>query len=259
MKRDSYMIDAVTDRAPKMLRSSPPAHEAGLLPLVDSQADDCILAQDFCFCDNAEGIDPAFLENGLCENCWVPEYNELLVGMADELKEEEKKKESAAQKQDHEKPPRFLLSVPAKFLPDEPTPPKAPQKAPAVAPPAPKPSITRNCYRYTFTEEKALVHAKLRLQFEGFVGVEKGMKLTDYYEYYLRKLAPTDFLRYPKRDGSALTRKFKAIKHNSPKLLPYIDRHVECCFWNELVQLVAHKPLLHPIFYKEKPSGSTCE
>lgn len=247
MKRssDNYLLEAFDERAPKMLKAEVrPARAESPEPgrLQNSFMQNEYSPQDFCICGDEEGANVSCVANGICKG-WdleLPDIDDFLHAMNKDIKKSN---------EDKEKPPKFLLSVPNKFVTAEAT----------TSPPA-RPSITRNCYRYTFTEEKALVHAKLRLQFEGFVGVEKGMKLTDYYEYYLRKLAPTDFRRYPKRDASALTRKFKAIKHNSPKLLPYIDRHVESCFWNELVQLVAHKPLLHPIFYKEKPSSvSPCE
>ena len=239
------MIAGFDERSPKLAKTAPLASPA--IDESDSFADMGILSEDLCLCGDEESA-KACAANGICK-CFEfteiyadTDMDKFLMGqMGEELKPK-------TAEQDKEKLPKFMLSVPRKFVPSETAP-----------PPAPKAQASRSCHRYTFTEEKALVHAKLRLQIEGFVGMENGLKLTDYYEYYLQKLAPSDYRRYHRRDASALTRKFKAIKHNSPKLVPYIDRNVESRFWDELVQLVAHKPLLHPIFYKEKPNGRSQE
>lgn len=255
MKRDSCMITGVEERAPKLtkLAKSTPTpiqiDEQSPAGFYDNMGMPMFSDDLPCLCGDDESA-KVCANSGFCK-CFefdlIPD--ESMDNFLQREMGEDIKAKTATSGQDKEKLSKFLLTVPQRFIPAETTAPTPPVRS----------QTSRSCHRYTFTEEKALVHAKLRLQIEGFVGMENGFKLTDYYEYYLQKLAPTDYRRYPARDASALTRKFKAINHNSPKLVPYIDRNVESRFWDELVQLVAHKPLLHPIFYKEKPNARTQE
>lgn len=99
--------------------------------------------------------------------------------------------------------------------------------------------------RYTTVEEKALVHAKLRLQISSNMGQKSSGNdslLTQYYEYYLQLLDPTGFMGYSKREESALVRKFKSIKSKKPMLVEYLDTRIEKGFWLQLKDMVITKP-----------------
>lgn len=101
--------------------------------------------------------------------------------------------------------------------------------------------------RYTTTEEKALVHAKLRLQISSNMGQKNtgtDTLLTQYYEYYLKLLDPSGFMGYSKREKSALVRKFKSIKSKKPMLVEYLDTIIEKGFWLQLKEMVLSRPNL---------------
>ena len=101
--------------------------------------------------------------------------------------------------------------------------------------------------RYTTIEEKALVHAKLRLQISSNMGQKNtgtDSLLTQYYEYYLKLLDPNGFMSYSKREKSALVRKFKSIKSKKPMLVEYLDTIIEKGFWLQLKEMVLSRPNL---------------
>lgn len=101
--------------------------------------------------------------------------------------------------------------------------------------------------RYTTIEEKALVHAKLRLQISSNMGQKNtgtDSLLTQYYEYYLKLLDPNGFMGYSKREKSALVRKFKSIKSKKPMLVEYLDTCIEKGFWSQLKDIVLSQPNL---------------
>lgn len=101
--------------------------------------------------------------------------------------------------------------------------------------------------RYTPVEEKALVHAKLRLQISSNMGQKNtgtDSLLTQYYEYYLKLLDPNGFMSYSKREKSALVRKFKSIKSKKPMLVEYLDTIIEKGFWLQLKEMVLSRPNL---------------
>ena len=103
-------------------------------------------------------------------------------------------------------------------------------------------SQVRTPTRYTETEVKALVHAKLRLQMLNSFGENSSKSeencLRNLYLHYLQLLDRTGYESYPPREGSALLRKFKSLKSKGTQLVEYFDGTLDNGLWLHMKKLI---------------------